>query len=90
MFWLHYCLCLYAAIINDLHRAAGRSGVGTVMASKNLRADLRTHYCHFGPSGHRGTRDIRDNQTGGVYTEGLLITNKDEASQLIEADILQT
>ena len=30
--------CLYAAIINDLHRAAGRSGVGTVMASKNLKA----------------------------------------------------
>ena len=27
---------LYAAIVNDLHRAAGRSGVGTVMASKNL------------------------------------------------------
>ncbi len=30
--------CLYAGIINDLHRAAGRSGVGTVMASKNLKA----------------------------------------------------
>lgn len=30
--------CLYAAIINDLHRAAGRSGVGTVMAAKNLKA----------------------------------------------------
>ncbi len=30
--------CLYSAIINDLHRAAGRSGVGTVMASKNLKA----------------------------------------------------
>jgi aldehyde:ferredoxin oxidoreductase len=30
--------CLYAAILNDLHRAAGRSGVGTVMASKNLKA----------------------------------------------------
>ncbi len=29
---------LYAAIVNDLHRAAGRSGVGTVMASKNLKA----------------------------------------------------
>ena len=29
---------LYAAVINDLHRAAGRSGVGTVMASKNLKA----------------------------------------------------
>ncbi len=30
--------CLYSAVINDLHRAAGRSGVGTVMASKNLKA----------------------------------------------------
>ena len=30
--------CLYAAIMNDRHRAAGRSGVGTVMASKNLKA----------------------------------------------------
>ena len=30
--------CMYAAVINDLHRAAGRSGVGTVMASKNLKA----------------------------------------------------
>ena len=30
--------CLYSSVINDLHRAAGRSGVGTVMASKNLKA----------------------------------------------------
>jgi aldehyde:ferredoxin oxidoreductase len=30
--------CLFSAIVNDLHRAAGRSGVGTVMASKNLKA----------------------------------------------------
>jgi aldehyde:ferredoxin oxidoreductase len=29
---------LYAAILNDLHRAAGRSGVGAVMGSKNLKA----------------------------------------------------
>ena len=29
---------MYAAIVNDLHRAAGRSGVGTVMGSKNLKA----------------------------------------------------
>jgi aldehyde:ferredoxin oxidoreductase len=28
----------YAAVINDLHRAAGRSGVGAVMGSKNLKA----------------------------------------------------
>jgi aldehyde:ferredoxin oxidoreductase len=30
--------CLFAGVINDKHRAAGRSGVGTVMASKNLKA----------------------------------------------------
>lgn len=29
---------LYSAIVNDLHRAAGRSGVGTVMGSKNVKA----------------------------------------------------
>jgi aldehyde:ferredoxin oxidoreductase len=29
---------LFAAIINDLHRAAGRSGVGAVMGAKNLKA----------------------------------------------------
>ncbi|MEE9334399.1 MAG: aldehyde ferredoxin oxidoreductase family protein [Granulosicoccaceae bacterium] len=28
----------YACIVNDLHRAAGRSGVGSVMGSKNLKA----------------------------------------------------
>ena len=28
----------YAAVVNDLHRAAGRSGVGTVMGAKNLKA----------------------------------------------------
>ena len=30
--------CRFACIVNDLHRAAGRSGVGTVMGSKNLKA----------------------------------------------------
>jgi len=30
--------CLFSAIVNDLHRAAGRSGVGAVMGSKNLKA----------------------------------------------------
>ena len=28
----------YACVVNDLHRAAGRSGVGTVMGSKQLKA----------------------------------------------------
>ena len=44
--------CLYAAIINDLHRAAGRSGVGTVMASKNLKAVV----CR----GTKGVGNIKD------------------------------
>ena len=44
--------CLYAAIINDLHRAAGRSGVGTVMASKNLKAVI----CR----GTKGVGNIKD------------------------------
>ena len=30
--------CKYACIVNDMDRAAGRSGVGTVMGSKNLKA----------------------------------------------------
>ncbi len=30
--------CLFAAVVNDTDRAAGRSGVGTVMGSKNLKA----------------------------------------------------
>lgn len=29
---------MFAGIVNDLHRAAGRSGVGAVMGSKNLKA----------------------------------------------------
>ena len=44
--------CLYSAIINDLHRAAGRSGVGTVMASKNLKA--------VAVRGTKGVGNIRD------------------------------
>ncbi len=31
-------LVLFACVVNDLHRAAGRSGVGAVMGSKNLKA----------------------------------------------------
>lgn len=44
--------CLFAAIVNDMHRAAGRSGVGTVMASKNLKA--------VAVRGTRGVGNIRD------------------------------
>jgi aldehyde:ferredoxin oxidoreductase len=44
--------CMYAAVINDLHRAAGRSGVGTVMGSKNLKA--------IAVRGTKGVGNIRD------------------------------
>ncbi len=44
--------CLYASIVNDMHRAAGRSGVGTVMASKNLKA--------VAVRGTRGVGNIED------------------------------
>ena len=30
--------CRFACVVNDMHRAAGRSGVGTVMASKHLKS----------------------------------------------------
>ena len=43
---------LYAAVVNNLHRAAGRSGVGTVMGSKNLKA--------IAVRGTRGVGNIRD------------------------------
>ncbi len=44
--------CMFSAIVNDLHRAAGRSGVGTVMASKNLKA--------VAIRGNRGVGNIKD------------------------------
>jgi len=44
--------CLFAGVINDLHRAAGRSGVGTVMGSKHLKA--------IAVRGTRGVGNIRD------------------------------
>jgi len=43
---------LYAAVVNDLHRAAGRSGVGTVMGSKNLKA--------IAVRGTKGVGNIKD------------------------------
>ncbi len=39
----------FACVVNDLHRAAGRSGVGAVMGSKNLKAIAA-----------RGTTGVRD------------------------------
>jgi len=45
---------LFSCIVNDLHRAAGRSGVGAVMGSKNLKAvALR------GTQGVSGIKDMK-------------------------------
>jgi aldehyde:ferredoxin oxidoreductase len=44
--------CLYAGVVNDRHRAAGRSGVGTVMASKHLKAVVIR--------GTKGVGNVRD------------------------------
>jgi aldehyde:ferredoxin oxidoreductase len=46
-------LVRYACVVNDLHRAAGRSGVGAVMGSKNLKAICA-----------RGTVGVKDNNPG--------------------------
>ncbi|NMG17213.1 aldehyde ferredoxin oxidoreductase family protein [Aromatoleum bremense] len=43
---------MFACIVNDLHRAAGRSGVGAVMGSKNLKA--------VAIRGTKGVSGIRD------------------------------
>ena len=46
---------LFACIVNDLHRAAGRSGVGTVMGSKNLKA-----VAIRGTQGVSGIKDFKE------------------------------
>ena len=43
---------LFASVVNDLHRAAGRSGVGAVMGSKNLKA--------IAVRGTKGVGNVRD------------------------------
>jgi len=43
---------LYASVVNDLHRAAGRSGVGAVAGSKNLKA--------IAVRGTKGVGNIKD------------------------------
>ena len=45
---------LFACVVNDLHRAAGRSGVGAVMGSKNLKA-----VAIRGTAGVSGIRDFK-------------------------------
>ncbi len=43
---------MYACVVNDLHRAAGRSGVGAVMGSKNLKC--------IAVRGTQGVATVRD------------------------------
>ena len=62
--------CLYAAVINDLHRAAGRSGVGTVMASKNLKAVVVR-----GTKGVTGVRDEAEFQNAVAAGKKVLAEN---------------
>ncbi len=53
-------LVRFACIMNDKHRAAGRSGVGAVMGSKNLKAIAV-----------RGTGGVRVADPAGVHEGGL-------------------
>ena len=59
---------LYAAVINDLHRAAGRSGVGAVMGSKNLKA-----IAVRGTKGVAGIKDPMGFMKATVATKKVLV-----------------
>ncbi len=54
----------YACVVNDLHRAAGRSGVGAVMGSKNVKA--------IGAHGTKGVK-VRDPK---AFMEAVKHTHK--------------
>ena len=55
----------YACVVNDLHRAAGRSGVGAVMGSKNLKAIAV-----------RGTVGVQANADADNFMKSIAETNK--------------
>jgi len=59
---------LFSCIVNDLHRAAGRSGVGAVMGSKNLKAVAL-----------RGTKGV-----SGVKDFGAFLQATDAAKQVLK------
>jgi len=61
---------LYACIVNDLHRAAGRSGVGTVMGSKNLKA-----VAVRGTQGAGGIRDAKAFMKAATAAKKVLADN---------------
>ena len=61
---------LYACIVNDLHRAAGRSGVGTVMGSKNLKA-----VAIRGTQGVSGIKDFKGFMVAATAAKKVLADN---------------
>ena len=70
---------MYACIVNDLHRAAGRSGVGTVMGSKNLKA--------VAIRGTRGAGAIRD---GKAFMKATVAAKKVLAENAVTSQGLPT
>ncbi|MBT0961173.1 aldehyde ferredoxin oxidoreductase family protein [Denitromonas iodatirespirans] len=61
---------LFACVVNDLHRAAGRSGVGAVMGSKNLKAvALR------GTKGVGGIKDFKGFMAATIAAKKVLADN---------------
>ena len=61
---------LYACVVNDLHRAAGRSGVGAVMGSKNLKA-----VAIRGTVGVSGIRDFKAFMQAAAAAKKVLADN---------------
>jgi aldehyde:ferredoxin oxidoreductase len=87
-------LGLMAAIMNDLHRAAGRSGVGAVMGSKNLKAVVVVGTKpikvadpkRFQAEVEKGTKQLREHPVGGTglptYGTDVLINILNEIGSL--------
>ena len=61
---------LYACVVNDLHRAAGRSGVGAVMGSKKLKA-----VAVRGTKGLGGLRDPKAFMSAATAAKKVLAAN---------------
>jgi len=70
---------MFACIVNDLHRAAGRSGVGTVMGSKNLKA--------VAIRGTKGAGGIRD---GKAFMKATVAAKKVLAENAVTSQGLPT
>ncbi len=84
----------FACVVNDMHRAAGRSGVGAVMGSKNLKAvALRgtlgvsvKDFAAFLEAANRGKKILADNPVTGqglpTYGTQVLMNVINEAGSL--------